>query len=140
MAVSPVKTATSIGYGLPASARAPGGVRDASFSSASQISELQGAQIAGTRAEASTPDGFEGFGVQQKLAQPQAIQARVPSFSNVGLAPMAFFAQERTDANAASNNSLSRGLGPDASSKGAGTYESAKRTIQGGPEANYRYS
>ncbi|MBF0267710.1 MAG: hypothetical protein HQL44_03870 [Alphaproteobacteria bacterium] len=123
-------------------ARASGVVRDAAFSQSSQISELSGAQLTGTRADASTPDGFEGLGVQHRLAaqQQQTRQAQIPSFGSQGLVPMAFFAQERSEATAQSNNSLARGLGPHAAGKGAGTYESAKRNIEGGPEANYRYS
>ncbi|CAA6605505.1 hypothetical protein MTBLM1_60038 [Rhodospirillaceae bacterium LM-1] len=141
MAVNTVRGTVSIGYGPATTARASGVVRDAAFSQSSQISELSGAQLAGTRAEASTPDGFEGLGVQHRLvAQQQAKQAQIPSFSSQGLVPMAFFAQERSDASAQSNNSLARGLGPNAAGKGAGTYESAKRNIEGGPEANYRYS
>lgn len=137
MAVSPVKTATSIGYSPASAARAPGAVRDAVFSSSSQISELQGAQLTGTRTDASTPDGFEGLG-PQAAAKPQVVpQAQVPSFGSIGLAPMAYFAQERADA---ASSGLARGLGPQAASKGAGTYEFAKRTIQGGPENSYRYS
>ena len=56
----------------------------------------------------------------------------------MGLAPMAYFAQERADGG--SSPGALRNLGPNASSRGAGTYEFAKRTIEGGPESKYRYS
>lgn len=140
MAVQTVRSTDSVGYGPVSAARAPGTVRDAVTSLASQINELNGAQLAGPRAEASTPDGFEGFGRLPKaaVAASQNMAKQVPSFGSMGLAPMAYFAQERGDS--ASAPGALRNLGPNASSRGAGTYEFAKRTIEGGPEARYRYS
>lgn len=141
MAVGTVKSTAGIGYGAATSARPSGAVRDAAYSQASQINELQGSQLTGTRAEASTPDGYEGLG-QLAGRQPAAtIRSQVPSFGMMGLAPMAYFAQERAESQPASQQtSLSRNLGPNAAGRGADTYESAKRTIEGGPEASYRYS
>lgn len=140
MAVQTVKSTDSVGYGPASTARAPGAVRDAVTSLATQISELNGAQLAGPRADASTPDGFEGFGRLPKAmaATSQNTAKQLPSFGSMGLAPMAYFAQERGETS--SSSGALRNLGPNASSRGAGTYEFAKRTIQGGPEANYRYS
>lgn len=141
MAVPTVRSTDSVGYGSASVARAPGAVRDAVTSLGTQIDELNGSQLAGPRAEASTPDGFEGFGNLPRAAAAAAWNSsarQLPNFSSMGLAPMAYFAQERSDSSS-SSGSL-RNLGPNASSRGAGTYEFAKRTIEGGPEARYRYS
>lgn len=139
MAVPTVRSTDSVGYGPVSSARAPGAVRDAVTSLGTQIDALNGAQLAGPRAEASTPDGFEGFGNLPKAATAaQNTAKQLPSFGSIGLAPMAYFAQERGDTS--SSSGALRNLGPNASSRGAGTYDFAKRTIAGVPEARYRYS
>ncbi|MBF0356702.1 MAG: hypothetical protein HQL43_15850 [Alphaproteobacteria bacterium] len=142
MAVAPLKASASSSYGPSLGvARAPSSVRDAVASRASQIAELQGAHLAGTRAEASTPDNFEGFGPLARRPVVSTPPLQIPRFSIVGLAPMAYFAQERTDsASSSSANAASRGLGPHAAGKGAAVYESAKRSIDGAPQASYRFS
>ncbi len=141
MAVAAVKTVGDVGYGSSSStARAPLSVRDAASSRAYQIGELQGSQLAGARAETSTPDGYEGTGpLPRQLAQ--ITPTRVPNFGNIGLVPIAYFIQEKSEAQASGPNSgLARGLGPHAANKGAGTYESAKRDIEGAAQENYRFS
>lgn len=140
MAVSTVRSTDGVGYGLASVARAPGAVRDAVTSLGTQIDALNGSQLAGPRADASTPDGFEGFGNLPKAATAAAQNTakQLPSFGSIGLAPMAYFAQERSDASSSSGSM--RNLGPNASSRGAGTYDFAKRTIAGEPEERYRYS
>ncbi|TAN52366.1 MAG: hypothetical protein EPN26_08000 [Rhodospirillales bacterium] len=141
MAVAAVKTVGDIGYGTSSStARAPLSVRDAATSQAFQIGELQGSQLAGARAETSTPDGYEGTGpLPRQLAQ--ITPTRVPNFGSVGLVPIAYFIQEKSEAQSSgSPNGLARGLGPHAANKGAGIYESSKRAIEGTAQENYRFS
>lgn len=132
MAVSSVRTASSLGYGSVSAGRGAASVRDAGAAAFHQIEALQGGL------------GAETFGLAQQSSRSGGLagQARVPIFSSLGLVPMAFFLQEKATSagSGQQDNSLGRGLGPNAAGRGAGVYDAARRTIEGGKEENWRYS